>query len=243
MKKLLFTMLVGSGLSIAAFGQGTVEWTLVGGQFIGQTNATVYSSFEASSGQPAAGGTVGNTAGNTLANNTALGYQGYYYELLASATASTAPTAPGQFSSWSDTGLWATNGAVSNGRIIQGPAQGVSANTQATAANWAAGVTENIILVGWSANLGSSWSTVLNELLNWNQYEIANAYFGVSSVGDLASGTANPGVLVFGTGAGQINNGASAPDQLDLVATVPEPGTMALAALGGASMLLFRRKK
>jgi hypothetical protein len=242
MRKLLLTMLVGSGLSIAAFAQGTVEWTLVGSQLIGQTNCTVYSSFTPSGTSPN-GGTVGNTAGNTLANNTALGYQGYYYELLVSATASTAPTVPSQLSSWSDTGLWATNGAVSNGRIIQGPAQGVAGNTQATAANWAAGVTENIILVGWSANLGSSWSTVLNELQNWNNYGFANAYFGVSSVGDLASGTANPGVLVFGSGPGQINNAAGNPLQLDVLTTIPEPGTMALAALGVGSMLLFRRKK
>ena len=32
-------------------------------------------------------------------------------------------------------------------------------------------------------------------------------------------------------------------NQFGVAALVPEPGTLALAAIGGASMLLFRRKK
>jgi hypothetical protein len=237
MKKILLTTLVATGLASAAFAQGTVTWANVGGLVIAQTNSTVYFG-----GTSTGSGTVGYTLGNNTANNTALGYTGYYYELLVSTTATTAPTTIAGFSAWTDTTLSATNGAGSNGHIIQTAAQGTAANTQATATGWALGTSANVILVGWSANLGTSWTAVLAELKNWAADGIAGAYLGVSSVGTLTSGTANPGVIVFGSNAGQINNGSANPLQLDLLA-VPEPGTMALAALGGASLLLFRRKK
>jgi hypothetical protein len=37
-------------------------------------------------------------------------------------------------------------------------------------------------------------------------------------------------------------NGTSGP-QFGVIATVPEPATMALAGLGGLAMLMFRRRK
>jgi len=241
MKKLVLTIGCTVAVAGAALAQGTVNWSSVGGFFVAQTNGTAYSSFEASQGTPT--GTQGATFGGTAANSTALGYSGYYYELLVSSSAVAAPTTVAGLAAWSDTGLSATNGAASNGRIIQTASGGVAGNTQAVANNWPSGTTESAILVGWSANLGTSWSTVLTELQNWTADYIPGAYFGVSSLGSLASQTGNPGVVVFGTSAGQINNGASAPEQLDLLGTVPEPGTLALAAIGGASLLMFRRKK
>jgi len=244
MKKLL-TTLATVGLAAAAFAQGTVNWSGVGSLFIAQTNGTVYSSFGANGGQATLGGTIGNTAGNTAANDTALGYSGFYYELLVGSSA-TAPTTAAGFAGWVDTTLGATNGAVSNGRIVQtaaGGAGGIAGNTQAAATGWLPGVTTNIIMVGWSANLGSSWSTVLGELQNWSTEGIANAYFGVSTVGSLAGGNANPGVSIFGANAGQINNPAGSPMELELLGTVPEPGTVALAIMGASSLLMLRRKK
>jgi hypothetical protein len=239
MKKILLTSLMASSLAVAAFGQGTVQWTGVANQFFGQTNSTVYSTFGYNGGVATGSGSQGFTLGNNVANDTSLGYTGYYYELLVSSTSSTAPTSGSGLSSWQDTGLFATNGAASNGRIVQSydPANA----TQAVANHWAAGTTENVILVGWSANLGSSWTTVENELQNWSTMGIANSYFGVSSVGSLASGTGNPGVIVFGTGPGQINN-ISSPMQMDLLA-VPEPTSIGLAIAGVGSLLMFRRKK
>jgi hypothetical protein len=229
MKKTL-TVLAITGLAVAAFAQGTVSWTGSAGTFIAETNASVYSTFGTLPGSSTGAGTIGTTfgSGTTL----------YYYELLVSSTAVSVPTTASALSSWSDTSLSAQNGAGSNGRISQN-----NATTDNTANNWPAGTTENVIVVGWSANLGTSWSTVLGELQNWSTEGIANSYFGVSSLGTLISGTANPGVSVFGTNPGQINNGTGNPMQMDLVGTVPEPGTLALAAIGGASLLMFRRKK
>jgi hypothetical protein len=104
--------------------------------------------------------------------------------------------------------------------------------------------------VGLSANLGTTWSAVLGNLNSWSTDAstiVGPAYFGVSAVGSsvaVLSSTTSPGNYVIGNGAGEIYNPSSAPMQLDQVGLpVPEPGTLALAALGGASMLMLRRKK
>lgn len=220
MKKILTTLAV-SALTVAAFAQGTVQWTGVAGSLIVQTNGTVYSTFASTVGAPAASGTQGNTLGNTAANNAALGYSGYYYALLISSAVS-APTTTAALGSWHATGLTSTNAASSNGRTSQ-----VNPLSNATADGWLPGTSTNLVLVGWSANLGSSWATVLLELQTWPVAQLSivgPAYFGVSSLGTLVSGTANPGVIVFGSNAGQINNGAGLAMQLNQLAVVPEPG-------------------
>jgi hypothetical protein len=237
MRTFLPTILAVFGLSLGAFAQGTVAWEGAGPFFVAETNSTQISSFMGFSGNPS--GTVGVTTGNTAANNAALGYQGYYYELLVSSTASSAPTTVFGLSAWSDTGLTATNGAFSNGRIIQYPG-----SAAAIANNWPVNTTENVILVGWSANLGNTWGAVLNQLENLENFDNTPAYFGVSSMGTAESiPSPGPGNTLFGTNTFQINNGASNPMQLDVIIFIPEPGTLALAALGGASLLLLRRRK
>ena len=228
MKKLLITLIF-SGFTIAAFAQGTVAWIGSANLFIGQTNAGVFSPFfgGGSNGIMAQGPTVSSTA--TL----------YYYELLVSPTLTSVPTTIAGLASWQDTGLEAQNGNVGNGRLIQ-----LNSGTAVVANNWPVGVTESLIMVGWSANLGTTWASALNYLENWPTIGVSGpTYFGVgSSVGSLASFSSNPGVVVLGTGTGQINNGASNPFQMDLL-PVPEPGTMVLTALSSLSLLAFRRRK
>jgi hypothetical protein len=233
MKKTL-TILALTGLTSAAFAQGTVQWQSVAGNFIGSTNSASYSSYT-----PTIQTTTG-ASGVTVGSASTL----FYYELLVSASSSTAPTtATALANNWQDTGLEAQNAAAANGRILQ-----LLPAANATANHWAAGVTENIMLVGWSANLGTTYAGALSDLQNWSTVGstiVGPAYFGTSALGDMASGTGNPGPLVFGTGAGQINNGSGNPMVMNLLApaVVPEPGTMALAGLGGLSLLAFRRKK
>jgi len=230
MKKILTTLAI-SGLCAGAFAQGVVNWTGAAGYIIAQTNDTAYSSFEPSPGQ-APTGTVGNTAPAYT----------YYYELLVSASA-TAPATVAALGAWSDTGLGAQNGASANGRILQ-----LNSTTASTANNLPAGSTLNDILVGWSSNLGSTWAAAAANLGSWAtaQNSITGvAYFGMSGVGSIQGiASPGPGNQAFGTGAGQILNQSPNQLQLDALATtVPEPGTLALAAIGGASLLLFRRKK
>jgi hypothetical protein len=247
MKKILTTLAV-SAFTAGAFAQGFINWSGSGTSLIGQTNGTTYSSFVPAGGL-ALTGTVGGTMANNAANTTALGYQGYYYELLTSTTAVADPSTVLGLGTWSDTGLGATNTFNVNtpGRIIQ-----AGGGALVSAGNWPVGNTQAIILVGWSANLGSSWSTVLGELQNWGTQGAAfvnntanAAYFGVSSFGSGVQSVASTGTgnQVIGVSPGEIFNNSSSPMQLNELGVVPEPGTMALAALGGASMLLFRRKK
>jgi len=249
MKKQLFATLAIASFAVASFAQGTVNWSGAGSTFQGQTNGGAYSSFVTSAGAPSLNGGQGLTLGNTTANNTALGFGGYYYALLIGSSAS-APTTVAGLSAFSATGLTATNAAANNGRMAQ-----VASSTSAAATGWAAGGATNVMVVGWSANLGTDYATVLGKLQTWAtagaSFTGANAaYFGVSNVGNLTSGTANPGVAIFGGGAGQINNSAlntpaGTPLQLNVlgVVSVPEPGTMVLAGLGGLALLGLRRKK
>jgi hypothetical protein len=244
MKKIL-TTLAASALTIGAFAQGYVNWTGSSVSLIVQTNGAAYSSFV-----PAGTATLTGTQGNTLLNSSgstaALGYAGYYYELLTSTTASGAPTTMSGLSAWSDTGLGATGSATFTGRIAQ---TGGSSDTLVN--NWPVSATQAIILVGWSANLGTSWSTVLTDLQNWSTdgspFTGANAaYFGVSAFGSGVQAVASSlsGNQVIGAGTGEILNNSSGPMLLnELGVTVPEPSTLALAAIGGASLLMFRRKK
>jgi len=103
------------------------------------------------------------------------------------------------------------------------------------------------MLVGWSANLGSDWATVSNNLANWSVAQTTiqgQAFFGETSFGYRVGNTSPaPGAAIFASAADA--NGLpifSLNTQLYLL-PVPEPTSLALAGLGGLSLLLFRRRK
>lgn len=111
-----------------------------------------------------------------------------------------------------------------------------SNNSQGTGI--ASGANQQFVVVGWSANIG----TTIAQVMAWynNGLPSTAGWIGESVV----SGTITPGTGglstppgLFGTGAGLIPGFT-----LGLVST-PEPGTMALAGLGIASLLALRRKK
>jgi hypothetical protein len=237
MKKILLMSLFGLGISTAAFGQGSVNWASISaGNVTIQTNSSTYS--------PLFGG------GSTGSGGVAAGGTGssFYYELLDlggfnGSTVGIAPTTVSSLSNWQDSGLGATNSNTA-GRLT--PIAGNGGAT--TPVGWNTGTTNYIMLVGWSANLGTTWSAALATLNSSSLLSAVNgqAFFGMSNLGYInpfAVGV-SPGAVLFGNGA---QSAAGLPifslnTQLYLV-PVPEPGTIALATLGGLSMLALRRRK
>jgi hypothetical protein len=111
---------------------------------------------------------------------------------------------------------------------------------------WAAQTTMFFEVAGWSANLGFAWNpgwvngtgtaATPKGAAIWGS-PAAPEWFGLSNVGTGTSGGGQtPPLPVFG------GTGVSGFSLLQ-VAPVPEPSTMALAGLGAAALLIFRRRK
>jgi hypothetical protein len=238
MKKISLTILALTAAAGVSFGQGYVAWNSTPSlNIIGETNGSTASFI--TGGTASQGGT-----GVTVAGGSSL----FYYALLINTSGSAIAT-PTSYSSlsanWTFTGLLQTNGSTANGRLSEyNPGSAVNVDNSYTSG------TVNFLIVGWSSNItGTNYTTLLSDLNNWSTYGstvTGTAFFGISSEGTLALSTSSAaGTTLWGVGAGQINNPSTAPLYLDtlVVASAPEPGTMALAAIGGASLLLFRRRK
>jgi hypothetical protein len=249
MKKIILTTVCALAVAGTAFAQGSVNWGVIGASMSAQTNSTQYSPLFGLGGVGPGGAAVGGAIGGT-----GLAAAGFYYELLYNSVftglqVSGALSPSNSFASlftsgtWHDVGLGATNSLNLAGRLVP-----IAANTGAIVP-WANGITNNIVLVGWSADLGTSWSVVSNELATGTYVGVLgaqNGFFGVSAAGYINpfSG-ANPGAVLFNGSA--TANGLpilSANTQLYLLPTVvPEPATIAMLGLSGLSLLLFRRRK
>jgi hypothetical protein len=239
MKKLALTSICTLAVAGAAFAQGTVSWS--GPSFTSyttQTNSTQYSPL-------LGGGSTGSGSFGLTAPTSAGG--AFYFELLYTAytgngTALTAqPSTIGQLATWSDTGLGGTQG-TSAGR------NAVSVPNAAQTVPWAAGTTDSVLLVEWSANLGTTYANFLANVQSANYLAglTTTAFFGLSQTGFINPSTSTTaGATLFNNatqGAAGDPIGNSLSTQLYAV-PVPEPGTIAMAALGGLSLLAFRRKK
>lgn len=131
--------------------------------------------------------------------------------------------------------------------LVNGTGRIAPLNPQSGAVPYSGSGNENFMLAGWSANLGTTnWATVYNTLNNWTTAGdpiTGQAFFGLSTVGTLAPSTSSGSApSLFGSTAGLIYNPSTAPMEL-YVLTTPEPGTMAIAALGSAGLFLLRRRK
>jgi len=147
----------------------------------------------------------------------------YYYALLAAAPGTTDRT------TFQFTGIYATNTATA-GRLQGGSLQGVY-----TTAAWGALQERSYFVAGWSADNGAVWNNA------WLTTLPANGFFGWSAIATATSGGLDP-VSQQLVPATPLWSGTALTAGFNLV-PVPEPTTMALAGLGAAALLIFRRRK
>jgi hypothetical protein len=234
MKKLVLTSVCTLAVAGAALAQGTVSWS--GPSFSAYTTQTNSQTFSPLFG----GGSTGSGAVGLTAPTSAGG--AFYFELLYTAyngsggSLTAQPSTLSQLASWTDSGLEGTQGTVA-GR------NSVSVANAAQVVNWANGTTDSVMLVEWSANLGTTWANALAAL---TADVTPNAFVGLSQTGFINPSTSTTaGATLFGSSPNGVNGqpiGNSTLTQLYLV-PVPEPSTIAMAAFGGLSLLALRRKK
>ena len=235
MKRILLAISVLAVAASSSFAQGTIQVYSTSATFAIYTNNSTYTA--------ALNGVYDTTGGKT-----AIAANGFYYALLFQPYNAGLSTI-NPLSSTYALGMMATNLPVAGGIRGAGGATGsaVTGWDAPTDANYNTAERNNFLLVGWSASLGSSWLTVSNELSTgtWS----ANGFFGVSALGNAYAGAGSntlPAVSVFSVTTGAPGGLATGLTLYSVTAgggPVPEPSTMALAALGGASLLLFRRRK
>jgi hypothetical protein len=228
MKHLLLTISAVCILSVYSHGQGFV--------FANSSTTKI-------STNGAAPPSVGMTGGTAISGNSSPGtaymFAAYQYD-AGSGLGSTnsgptpgvaAPLQPWLNANWTLIG-YATNTSGSGRLYDSSDASGVlpSVADQQALATYA-----NLMVIGWNIAVGGTTIQTLTSAYG----TAAGLYYGASSDGSIAigNGTTPPYTTIIGTGAGNIP-----AFTLGLV-PVPEPGTMALAALSGASLLLFRRRK
>ncbi|MDR3560739.1 MAG: hypothetical protein P4N59_04765 [Negativicutes bacterium] len=226
----------------------------------GLTTATRMSTNSVVDGPPT-GVTAGNTTGGPL----------YYYALFASSSQSSINGSTTAINGLNPNYVFNNlgGGTASTGWVLVGLATNTSAaghfspmSQGTTSAGQGAlnadysmavegivgGETAYLVVVGWEASIG----TTLAEMENWygsgGSFQAAGQ-IGQSAVATIPLGDGTAGTLSpFGSATGQVSGFV-----MGWIIPVPEPGTLALAALGGASLLLpslhygaaslFRRKK
>jgi hypothetical protein len=115
-------------------------------------------------------------------------------------------------------------------------------------------VQQNYIIVGWSANEGQSWAQLAGKLTDahlgagfWDQGAnlVNGGFIGMSAMAVAQSGGGASGLPAFSLfGATASAQGTPISGTTDMfVVNVPEPTTMALAGLGAAALVIFRRRK
>jgi len=228
MKKLAFTLCL-SALASAAFAQGTVNFLNSPSTLI-RTNSS------------------GLSTGSTGATSTAA--NGYFYALYTAPSTVTSASLS-DLSGWTFAGLYGANtAATTGGRFTGGAAAATASGT------WGPGVTNSFMIVGWSAGFAGQTEASVRSRMNgatfsngqWSGGGLSGAdngqFVGISGVGFGAAGGGPNGIPAFSLFGAPNSQGTPLSSGFDLfVVNVPEPSTIALAGLGAAALVIFRRRK
>lgn len=219
MKKIILTMAAIIGVAGYTYGQGQVVFT-----------ATVAGATQASTNN----GTIGKIAGAAGAWEFALFVTGDTNKNNVGGVVNTRSSpfvTPWTDPGWTFTGVYATNTGTAGRFGVSDPGQ-----TYVTVPGTLAGSYYNFIIVGWNTAAGGK---TVNELINAYNAGAADLLYGASGICNavLAGNNASPGnTSLIGLISGLQTPGWS-------LSPVPEPATFALAGLGAAAMLIFRRRK
>ena len=221
MKKLVATLSL-AALTTGAFAQG----------FISIANSTLPIMIQTGTNAPVKTGTVASS---------------YYYDVLINASTVTTIDSSLQgltAAGWSDSGITGVNGigALGAGKIT-------AVNTASSV--WTPGAQQAFVVVGWSANLGTTWAQVEALLPDLTFFPFGGGgwagppgigVLGYTTVGSAIAGSTpgSPAPLFNPTSTVQVPVPVSTVTVLFII--IPEPGTLALASLGVASLLISRKK-
>jgi len=225
MKKLLITTLMVGALVGSVFAQGTVSLPL-GSTYKADYSPNGVTITAVPVGNPAQVSTYGNLNIQVYyaANNTAAPFGSAF------STASLMPSA------WSES-------STSPIQQILGLA-GITPSTTFTLPNATGGANAEVMVVGWTGTY-TDWDDA------YNAWKASPTTVLLGWTGEALSG----GALAWSNGTGAPNaspptfpvaltTGATGYNGLVLTTTiVPEPSTFALAGLGAAALLIFRRRK
>jgi hypothetical protein len=226
MKKTLFTIGLASLAVLSSHAQGYVVFS--------------------SSTQNMSTNNAGVAALGATASGKTLGVGNYYYALFSSSTITTGAALSGNVSGYAfNTSGWTFDAdptAVAASTATAGRFLPTAPNGDGTTTvpGLTGGNSYNFVVVGWSANLGTTLAAAQAALSTAG----VSGFIGQSAVsGPIATGNGGslPASAVFGGIAPAIQ--AFTLGSFSNVAVIPEPTTLALAGLGGASLLLFRRRK
>ena len=213
MKKLLLTIGLATAASLA-FGQGTVQFS----------NGTLYRLSTAQT--PDAGVTTTNKAQVPI--TAGLIEYGLFYG-IGESTSLTLLT--GQYGVNSTTGLG----------LIASPTDGHSALTLVGIPGTSGGETDVFAqMVAWAGQYGTDYATAKNHYLAGD----TTSFWGQSAIVNLPGlgATTGPGAIIWQSSTGTNPKLFNAFAILQPT-TVPEPATFALAGLGAAALMIFRRRK
>ena len=223
MKKIIAILAVASAATFA-HAQGTVILQNVNPSFLVSTNAT------------AVGGSIGvttRTAGT------------FSYAVLIADFGGPVPSSDPLDAAWSGAVLTGVNWTLSAAGGIAGQGGGSGSAAAGwgapTGPNYTDGTEKYFMIVGWSTSSASTWSA-FSVLLAGNSVPYGS-YWGKSAIGYGFSGGGPNSLLapsLFGVSTA-MPGGLTSGFQLNVV--TPEPATIALAGLGGLSLLTLRRKK